>query len=139
VFITKESDYAVRIIRALSREERRTARALCEEELVPRQYGYKILKKLENAGLLRCFRGATGGYSLAKPVTAVTLLDIIQAIDDELLLTDCLRHGFLCPQNTEGKLCQVHSEFERIQNDLTKALKKKSLAEILGSDTRARK
>ena len=139
VFITKESDYAVRIIRALSGKQRRTARELCEEELVPRQYGYKILKKLQKAGLLRCYRGAAGGYTLAKSPAAITLFDVLYAVDDELLLTECLGHGFFCPLNKSGTSCGVHKEFVRIQDLLIATLKSRSLAKILAPLKREKK
>ena len=134
MFITKESDYAVRIIRALSQNTKRSARELCEEELVPRQYGYKILKKLEKAGLLRCYRGAAGGYALAKPSAAITLFDVLDAVDDALLFTECLEHGFSCPLNRGGKECGIHQEFARIQKLIIAVLKGKSLAEIFAPD-----
>jgi len=139
VFIIKESDYAVRIIRALSGEQRRTARELCEEELVPRQYGYKILKKLQKANLLLCYRGAAGGYTLAKSPAAITLFDVLRAVDEELLLTECLGHGFFCPLNKTGKSCGVHREFARIQDLLLATLKSRSLAKILAPDKSERK
>ena len=139
MLITKEIDYGVRIVRALSQRQRRTARALCEEELIPRQYSYKILKKLEKAGLLHCYRGAAGGYVLAKSAAAITLFDVICAVDDELLLAECLRPGFFCPLNKGNRKCLVHRELTKIQNSIFAVLKSRSFAKILGTDKRREK
>ena len=61
MMITRESDYAVRMIRALKDGEQLTIEQICRKEQVPRQFAYKILKKLEKAGLVRIRRGAGGG------------------------------------------------------------------------------
>ncbi|MDR1587811.1 MAG: Rrf2 family transcriptional regulator [Treponema sp.] len=131
MFITKESDYAVRILRTLRDGEKRTMPYVCEKENIPYQYGYKIIKKLERAGLVRSYRGAGGGYMLLKNAARITLLDVISAVDEEALLFECLRHGHRCPMNEGGRKCRVHAEFNRIQNIIVSSLKEKSLAEIL--------
>jgi Rrf2 family protein len=130
MFLTKESDYAIRIIRELSRAGKKTVQYICEQEQVPFKYGYKILKKLERASLVQSFRGARGGYALARPASAITLLDLIRAIDEGLVLSECLGHDFQCSMNSGGKRCGVHAELCRIQETLLRALREKPLAEI---------
>jgi Rrf2 family protein len=132
MFITRESDYGARIIRELAGGGRKTVQDICEKELVPFQYGYKILKKLEKGGLVRGFRGANGGYALAKDAGSVTLYDVVTAVDGDLLINECLGQGYKCPLNRPGKKrCGIHREFIRIQNLLLAALKEKKLTEIL--------
>jgi Rrf2 family protein len=130
MFITKESDYAVRMIRVLSQRGRGTVRSVCEEEQVPHQYGYKILKKLEKAGLVCSHRGTNGGYSLEKPLADISLYDVISAVEDKLLVSECLGHGFRCPMNRGKRKCGVHREFGRIQSVILAALKEKTIEEI---------
>jgi Rrf2 family protein len=131
MIITRESDYAVRILRELAGGELKTVQSVCERENVPYQYGYKILKKLEKRGLVQSFRGANGGYRMVKDAGAITLFDVVTAVDGSLIITECLTHGFDCPQNRGLQKCKVHSEFERIQAALVDSLKEKSLAELL--------
>ena len=130
--ISRETDYAVRIIRALSRGGRKTIDDICQCEHIPRQFGYKILKKLEKSGLVRISRGAGGGYALAVDTGSITLFDIYKSIEGELLLSDCLDREFDCPMRGRGKgICGVHKELGRIQELFLGHLKEKSLAEIL--------
>jgi Rrf2 family protein len=131
MFITKESDYAARIIRELNRAGRERVEDICRREQIPLQYSYKILKKLEKAGLVRIYRGALGGCELTQEIGVMTLFDVIAAVDEELLLAECLGHGFQCPMNGEGKnRCAVHEELLRIQGLLLGHLKEKSLKDI---------
>mgnify|MGYP000529302416 CR=1 FL=1 len=64
MFITRESDYAMRVIRALMWEPRLSVSEICERESITAPFAYKILKKLQNAGLVEGYRGVHGGYAL---------------------------------------------------------------------------
>ena len=56
--ITRETDYALRLLRTLRDGERRTAAEAAERELVPQSFAHKILKKLARAGFVEVARGA---------------------------------------------------------------------------------
>jgi len=132
MLFTKEIDYAVRIIRDLSSGGRKTIDDICRNELIPRQFSYKILKKLEKAGMVQIFRGAGGGYSLAKDVRDITLLSVITSINSEPLLNECLGRDYECPlHGKDGKVCGIRNELERIQNHIYAFLREKTLAELV--------
>ena len=48
---------------------------------IPLEYLLKILQQLVRADILRSKRGPRGGFSLAKPTTKITLLEILEAVD----------------------------------------------------------
>lgn len=75
MLITRETDYALRILSILALGQQFTAGELCEQELVPRQFGYKILKKLDRGGLIEITRGKTA--AVGWPVIWKRLLCII--------------------------------------------------------------
>lgn len=50
MLITRESDYALRMLRALADGRILTAGELEEQEELPQKFAYKILKKLQKAG-----------------------------------------------------------------------------------------
>ena len=132
VLLTRECDYAVRLVRALADSKKKTVQAICEQEHIPTQYAYKILKKLENAGLVKSRRGPDGGYYLHKPPSSVTLLDIVTSIDSNLLLNECLKANKECSRNTEDLPCSVHKELTRIQSVLVDELGRHNMEDLLG-------
>jgi len=134
MFLTKECDYALRIIRALSSGEKSTAEEICTAEAIPGQFAYKILKKLERAGWVMSSRGRDGGYWLVQPLDALTTYDIVSAIDDHLFINECLRGDHLCVRNPESQPCKVHKEFKRIQDILVVELGRNSLSEIIARE-----
>jgi Rrf2 family protein len=72
--MTLEADYAVRIVDALSRSaQHRGARSISEETKVPLRFALKILRKLVAGGIIVSFKGAHGGYSLARGADSITL------------------------------------------------------------------
>lgn len=58
---------------------------LAEAESIPANYLVQILNDLRNAGLIQSRRGKQGGYMLARSPEAITLADILRAVDGELL------------------------------------------------------
>ena len=76
MLITRECDYAVRIVRALAGGEKLCVNQVCEKEELTPAFVYKILKKLEKGDLVMSFLGSNGGYGLKKDIGQITLLDI---------------------------------------------------------------
>lgn len=131
MLFTRECDYAVRIIRSLSTGEITSIQYICEKEQITSAIAYKIARKLEKAGLLKSYRGSAGGYALNCDLEKLTLYDIFTVIDPKLLLIDCMQPGYECSLNSQKHPCHVHKEFCRIQSQLNRELKEKSLAKIL--------
>ena len=138
MFLTKECDYGVRIIRALSDGEKRIVESICEEEHIPGQYAYKILKKLERAGLVQGVRGRNGGYKLNKPLPQITLFDIVTAIDNNLYVFECLRKGHRCVNNPTADFCSIHTEFDRVQQVLQSEMSRNSMQVLLAGAKRTK-
>ena len=131
MLLTKECDYGVRTIRALSDGKKKIVADICEAEHIPVHYAYKILKKLEHTGLVKSLRGREGGYLLARPLNRFSLYDIVVAIDKSLLIFECLKDSSLCPFLHGEQPCAIHVEFERLQTVLVAALQSKPMQEVL--------
>ncbi|MHC4623841.1 MAG: RrF2 family transcriptional regulator [Planctomycetota bacterium] len=52
---------------------------------IPLEYLLKILQQLVKANILRSKRGPRGGFSLAKPLKKITLLNVIEAVDGPMV------------------------------------------------------
>lgn len=140
MLITRECDYAVRVIRALSGEERLSVNDICEREEITAPFAYKILKKLQKAKIVRGYRGVHGGYSLKKSVSEITLLDVYLAIDPGMYIIECMNPKKKCcrDEKLDGG-CEVHQELLRIQECLQDMLSERSLQEILGESEKKEK
>lgn len=132
MFMNRKSDYALRIIRALSDGKRHTANSLANNEQIPLAFAYKILKKLSNAGLVRLDRGPGGGCSLEKDLRDVSLYDLITIMEGHDDITDCMNGDYDCEWRKHHGICKVHLNLCVLQQEIEQKLRSKSLWEILG-------
>lgn len=113
LLITREADYALRIMRALAGGEQRTAADICQQEQIPDQFVYKIAKKLEKAGFIKIVRGAEGGCRLAVDLRTVSVYDLMEALDTDRLVNACMQPGYRCNwQEAHIEPCGFHRRFE---------------------------
>ena len=78
-------DYALRALSELAAAEApRTVDQLSAAQHIPNKYLESILGELRRDGLLRSQRGPEGGYRLARPADAISIADVIRALDGEL-------------------------------------------------------
>ena len=90
------ADYAVVMMSATARHcggTRTNAAGLAEETGIPLPTVQKLVSKLSAAGLLRSVRGAGGGFKLARPAAAVSMADIIEAVEGPIAMTSCVESG----------------------------------------------
>lgn len=74
--------YALRAMAHLAADDRaHTADELAAEAEVPRMYVAKVMTPLVRAGLVAAQRGLRGGYRLGRPAGAISVLEVISAID----------------------------------------------------------
>ena len=114
MLFTKECDYAIRIMRALSSGELISVSRICEMEHLPSAMTYKITRKLEKSGFLKSCRGTNGGYALNLKLAEISLYDLCAAIDPDILLLECMKEGYPCSMNSPKNPCLVHHEFCRL-------------------------
>lgn len=86
--ISRKADYAIRamaILASLGEERSMQAQELAGEGRIPTKFLEQILLSMKRAGLLRSKRGVGGGYRLGRESRLITLADVIEAVDGELV------------------------------------------------------
>ena len=130
MLITRRSDYALRICRVLKDNSIHNVTEICRAEEVPKAFAYKILREMEQKGIVDSERGNRGGYFLKASLDEITLYDVVRELDDDVSLTHCMREA--CNRNTQEEPCLMHQEIARIQKILEIEMNRRSIAEILG-------
>lgn len=91
--LSSMADYAVVTMSAAARHcggSRVSAAELAAETGLPVPTVQKLVSRLTAAGLLRSTRGVGGGLKLARPAAAISLADIIEAVEGPIALTQCV-------------------------------------------------
>lgn len=93
----------------------------------------KLLKSLGHAGLVESFRGVNGGYRLARPARAISLAEIVEAMEGPIGMTECGVTEGQCDREAQ---CGVRGSWQRISSVLDNALRAVSLDDMLRPSVR---
>lgn len=126
--ITRETDYALRIMRCLARRGDFTGAAtVALETEVPARFTQKILRKLSQGGLVISRRGSAGGYSLSRPAEDINMLQIIEIIDGPISIFDCKDDDLVCP----GCSCVYNQIFGELSEQISAKLRSVTLDMVI--------
>ena len=131
--IRRETDYAIRAIRALvdSKGTALLSKEIAEIESIPQTYILTIMCKLKNAGIAKTVHkhgDKRGGYVLSADIHKLTLYDVVLAFEGEMKINTCLRNEDTCRNKAT---CSIRKEMQRINAALIDDMSKRSIAEIL--------
>lgn len=128
--VTRLTDYATVVMTVLASQPEAvlSAAELAERSGLEVPTVSKLLKPLAQAGLVEGFRGVRGGYRLARPPAAITLCDIVEAMEGPLAMTECSLDDGECGISQQ---CGVRAKWRRINDVVADALRGVSLAQML--------
>ena len=127
--IAKLTDYATVLMVRLAREPARcfSAAQLADELGLPPPTVAKLLKRLLLGGLLTSVRGAVGGYTLAHAPHAISVADVVNAIEGPVALTECSLGKGNCSREKD---CATRANWQLISHAVRVALETVSLADM---------
>lgn len=129
--LTREADYAVLAVIEVARHGRMSAAEVARRQNMSSAFLGKIVGTLAKAGILTTRRGVGGGIALARPTDALTLLEVVEAVQGPFAINECLSHPGSCDRSA---YCYVYPVWQKAQADLKAALDV-SIADILARET----
>jgi Rrf2 family protein len=103
---------------------------------IPVPTAQKLVSLLTRAGLLTAARGAGGGIDLARPAAAISLADMIEAVEGPIALTACVDHDGR-HECTREAACAVRPHWKPVNDAVRGALADISLVALTGQTVRA--
>lgn len=124
MYITLETDYAIRIVKYLISEGKRVdAQKISSKTDVTLRFSLKILRKLVLADIVKSYKGINGGYEFAKNSPKdINLYDVIEAVEGSCLLSRCLDSSIGCKRKMES-VCKVRKAFDKVSKEMKRQLK----------------
>ena len=117
--VTQEADYAIRMCLILdSLGEKTGAATLADLACITPKIALKVLRKLNTGGLVKSYKGARGGYELARSGNEIRVLEIIELIDGPVKISKCLECDHECSRNPCKMECKMHIAFDAINQSL---------------------
>ena len=132
--VSKLTDYATVLMTCLAADADgvMSAQQLAEQARLEPPTAAKLLKLLGKAGLVTSYRGATGGYKLARAPSSITVADIVAAIEGPIGMTECSVHVGACGHESH---CNVRVNWRKISVAIESALRGVTLADMLVTST----
>lgn len=130
--ITRQTDYGIVLLTRFAQAPMGTVKNapdLAAEGGLPLPMVSKILKLLARARLLLSHRGASGGYSLARPAQAISVAEIVTALEGPIAMTECLSDS-AAPCSIEPS-CPSRPNWARINEAIGRALSEVHLSDML--------
>ena len=129
--MSKMADYAALMLATMAEqpESHHTAAELAEVTGISPPTVSKLLKTLGHADLLTSRRGVHGGYSLARAPAAISAVDVIEAIEGPLAVTECTISPGSCDLEPT---CQLSSQWQLLSVAVRKALAEVTLKDLIG-------
>lgn len=116
--MTLEADYAVRIVEMLAVSNKRIdARTISEEAHVPLRFALKILRKLVADGLIVSYKGAHGGYMIARDPAKITLRQVIESVEGPYMISRCQQQEYACTHTSCCRFLQIYDEISSLVRD----------------------
>lgn len=126
--VTRKSDLAVRVLRALAEREGARAKGPDLAAAVGTTAGFvaQVITPLVRSGWVRSEPGPTGGYVLDVDLTDVSVLDVIEAVEGPTATGRCVLVDRGCDQDGP---CALHVPWSRARDQLLRELDSVSVAD----------
>lgn len=134
--ISQTAEYALRAIVFMS-QHNDTAHVvdnMAQATHVPSKYLSKVMQNLGKAGLVSSQRGLGGGFTLAKPPSAITIYDVVQAVDP-------IKRIVSCPLKLAGhgaNLCPLHRRLDDAMASVERAFRNTTVQNLLNEPARSK-
>lgn len=107
-------------------------KTIASELSIPQPFLAKILQVLSKNRILDSAKGPHGGFSLMRPATEITLMDIVRAIDGDEFFDSCLLTGEKCNYYEPSKgVCLLHNDLRKEKVRLTRFFSGKSIDSLV--------
>jgi Rrf2 family iron-sulfur cluster assembly transcriptional regulator len=107
-----------------------TLAGISERQNISLSYLEQLFSRLRRCGLVKSVRGPGGGYRIAKPLTEISISEIISAVDELIDATQC---GGQENCHDESR-CMTHDLWSSLNVKILEYLSGISLADLVASN-----
>ena len=132
--LTRKGEYAIRGIIYLAQQPAGRVSLISEIAAasdVPQTFLAKIFQSFAKLGLVTSSRGTGGGFILARPASAITLREVVEAVEGPNVPNRCLT-GNSCDR---GGPCLVHGIWKTVQTEVVKILEDVTIETLANNKT----
>ncbi|MRJ02136.1 MAG: Rrf2 family transcriptional regulator [Epsilonproteobacteria bacterium] len=132
MLFTRATEYALLSLIIIAREEKPLGTEYLSKRLnISRSFLAKILQSLAKQNILISYKGAAGGFRLARPAHEISIKEIAQAAEGRPInIFDCSSDQRACPSN-QGDFCTLWPFLHKLQVEVDTFLDNLTLKDIV--------
>ena len=103
-------------------------RAISKRQDITEKYLWHLINPLKSAGLIEATRGAHGGYVVAKPLSDISIKEIVRALEGPLSLVKCVEKPASCKK---AQSCVARDVWKEVADKISDTLDSITLKDIV--------
>lgn len=104
---------------------------IAEEHNIPLELLAKVLQVLAKSGIVESHNGPKGGYLLAREASAITIAQVLEAIEGPLGITDCSHDKDTSPCS-QLERCSIRTPLLKVQDSIYQLLNSMTVDDMMG-------
>ena len=101
---------------------------IAKAEDISEKYLSQIVIPLKNSGLVNSFRGARGGYVLAKHPAQINMREVVEVLEGEINFVDCVKIPTSCSRTSQ---CVTRTLWGKMGQKMIQVLESLTLADLI--------
>lgn len=129
---SKACEYGIRALTVIAKfhldGERVGIKEICRISRTPESFTAKILQNLVKRNVIASQKGPSGGFFISRDLNEISLFEIVNVIDGEMIFNKCGVGLSNCDANNP---CPLHEQYETVRNELVKMCKSSNLFQLV--------
>ncbi len=132
MLITKASEYALLALMLIAQKDTpQDVETLSNQLAISKSFLAKILQSLAKEGVLKSYKGAKGGFLLAKNSSKISIREIIEFAEKKpTIIFECAPSHDDCPTE-KAHICKIWPFFNKFQAKIDEFLDNITLEDLL--------
>lgn len=135
--INRKVEYALMVLRLMKEKgpsALTTAREVCDKFETPFDTTAKVMQQMNTAGILHSQKGVKGGYTMARDLSQITYLELVELIEGKSFMMDCHDLGDVRGPCELLHKCNISLPIKRLNDYLMTIFNALTLNELLAED-----
>lgn len=132
--LSKKAEYALMSARYMALNNHGntvTAKEIADNHQISYELVAKVLQNLVKKGIVTSYQGAKGGYNLSRSPFEISLIDLIQAVEQDYKITQCFKENSTEDDCSQLNCCKIRDPLILVQQKIDNIFQETKLAHIL--------
>jgi Rrf2 family protein len=130
MWVSTKAQYGMRALVevAVNGDRPVSLKVVAERQSLSHQYLEQIFAVLRRAGYVESVRGAHGGYRIARPLTEIDALEVVELLEGSVAPVNCIDDAEACLRTGN---CSTESLWRRVDGAVRDVLRATTLADLV--------